>query len=248
MKLLLDLGNTRAKWAWLRPDGLQRASAVAWRDSAWADTLVAAWAQAPAPSAVWVAAVAAPALVDELVRRIAGLWPGVPVHEVVSPRDGAGIVNAYAAPERLGVDRFLALVAARARGALPAVVAGCGTALAVDVVDAAGRHRGGVIAPSPARMREAVLASTARVQVDQPAPVAPLGTSTEQALESGCWLAAAALVERVAADAATTGGLPHPVLLHGGDAARIAPLLRAPSTVVPDLVLDGLAAWSTHGA
>jgi type III pantothenate kinase len=248
VRLLLDLGNTRAKWAWLRADGLQRASAVAWRDAGWADTLVAAWAQAPAPAAVWIAAVAPQAQVDELMRRIDGLWPGVPVRQLVSPQAGGGIVNAYAAPERLGVDRFLAMVAARARAATPAVVAGFGTAVAVDVIDGEGRHLGGVIAPSPDRMQQTVLASTARVLVDHPAPAGPLGTSTEQALASGCWLAVAALVDRVAADATADGGPRPEILLHGGDAPRVAPLLRVPCRIVPDLVLEGLATWVDHGA
>jgi type III pantothenate kinase len=244
MNLLLDLGNTRAKWAWLRPEGLQRASAVAWDSPNWGETLVAAWATAPAPDAVWVAAVAAPARVDALRARIESLWPGVPVQLVASPREGAGVINAYAVPERLGVDRFLAMAAARVRQAGPVVVAGCGTALAIDVLEAGGRHRGGVIAPSPARMREAVLASTARVIVEQAAPVRALGDSTEQGLESGCWLAAAALVDRVADDAAAAAaGASHAVVLHGGDAARIAPLLRHAATIAHDLVLEGLVRW-----
>src|SRR3546814_4607678 len=55
---------------------------------------------------------------------------------------------AYPRPSRLGVDRFLALLGAHARGVGATMVVGVGTALTVDWLDADGRHRGGRIAPS----------------------------------------------------------------------------------------------------
>ena len=67
----------------------------------------------------------------------------------------AGVRIAYAEPARLGVDRFLALLGAHARGG-PALVVAVGTALTIDLLDAAGRHLGGRIAPSPSLMREAM--------------------------------------------------------------------------------------------
>src|SRR3546814_5490867 len=57
-----------------------------------------------------------------------------------------GLRNAYREPERLGVDRWLAMIAAwhTHRGA--ACIANAGTALTVDVIDAQGQHLGGIIA------------------------------------------------------------------------------------------------------
>src|SRR3546814_11073540 len=66
-------------------------------------------------------------------------------------------------PSRLGVDRFLALLGAHARGVGATMVVGVGTALTVDWLDADGRHRGGRIAPSPTLMRDALHARAARL-------------------------------------------------------------------------------------
>jgi type III pantothenate kinase len=98
-------------------------------------------------------------------------------------------------------------------------------------------------------MREAVLATTARVLPQGAAPPVALGRSTEEGLDSGCWLAAAALVDRVVDDASARLGEIPALLLHGGDSQAIAALLRHRAQLAPDLVLEGLARWvALHGS
>ena len=101
-----------------------------------------------------VASVAPPglrvALLDALTRRC-------PRISLAQTRPGfAGVRIAYAHPQRLGVDRFLCLLAAHAQLAGPSLIVGVGTALTIDLLDADGRHHGGRIAPSPALMRQAL--------------------------------------------------------------------------------------------
>ncbi len=245
MNLLLDLGNTRLKWAWCDANDLGVRGAVAHGEPDWAAQLRPAWRDCAAPESVWLAVVGPEPAATALESVVASIWPGIAVRRVVSPAAAAGVVNAYAEPARLGVDRFLAMLGARGILDTAVVVAGCGTALAIDLMDAEGRHHGGVIAPSPPRMREAVLNSTARVAARAQVLPATLGRSTEAGLESGCWLAAAALIDRIVDDAAIALGQLPRLLLHGGDAPRIAALLRHRASLVPDLVLAGLARWTT---
>jgi type III pantothenate kinase len=248
MNLLLDLGNTRLKWAWLDGARLGGRGAIVHGEDGWLDRLAAAWRDQPAPAQAWLAAVASDAAAAAVAGLIHATWPGCNLHRVVSPAAAGGVVNAYREPARLGVDRFLAMLGARGRFDTAAVVAGCGTALAIDLVDAAGCHHGGVIAPSARRMREAVLATTARVLPQGESPPAGLGRSTEEGLDSGCWLAAAALVDRMVDDAVARLGQVPALLLHGGDAAAIAALLRHRAIIAPELVLEGLARWAAlHG-
>ena len=158
----------------------------------------------------------------------------------------AGVRIAYAQPRRLGVDRFLALLAARARDARPALVVGVGTALTVDLLDADGRHRGGRIAPSPALMRAAL---------HRRAPVLPaegglyheFAADTDDALASGCEGAALGLVARSMEAAAQLLGSAPTLLLHGGGAPALLPQLPA-ATHAPVLVLEGLAHWARAAA
>jgi type III pantothenate kinase len=149
---------------------------------------------------------------------------------------------AYANPARLGVDRFLALVAARTRGVDPWLVVGVGTALTIDLIDAAGVHRGGRIAPSPTLMRESLHARAPQLPIAGGNNVM-FADDTDSALASGCEGAALALIEQSRHAAVALLGMPPRILLHGGGAAALAPAL--PDAIMsPSLVLEGLAQWS----
>ncbi len=240
--MLMDLGNTRIKWVLAGRDGdLGQVQALAWDDDAGA-ALARGWPAGPRPQGVWAASVvdaAREAAVAAAVQEHLGL----PVTWVRTPREACGVRNAYARPDMLGVDRFLGMVAARAERCAPCVLASCGTALVLDALTAEGRHLGGLIAPGAAVMQQSVLGATAQVRPQSPGRLAELGTSTADALVSGCWQACAALVDRFAARmAARLGGAPQ-VLLGGGDARTIEPLLEHAATPYPDAVLKGLAVW-----
>jgi type III pantothenate kinase len=82
------------------------------------------------------------------------------------------------------------------------------------------------------------------VRAERPGQVLDLADNTADALASGCWQAAAALVDRfVARNAASLGGKPA-LTLGGGDAPMLAPLLAQDAVLVPDAVLRGLAVWA----
>jgi type III pantothenate kinase len=249
MNLLLDLGNTRLKWAWLDGERLAHRGAITHGADGWLDQLAAIWRLPPPPGRAWLAVVASEPSAAAVAGLVHATWPGCALQRIESPAAAGGVVNAYPEPSRLGVDRFLAMLGARARVPGAAVVAGCGTALAIDLIDAAGNHHGGLIAPSARRMRDAVLATTARVLPQCGAPPVALGRSTEEALDSGCWLAAAALVDRVVDDATTRLGETPALMLHGGDSQAVAALARHRAQLAPDLVLEGIARWVVlHGS
>ena len=138
----------------------------------------------------------------------------------------------------------LGLVAAHAEVPGPVVVAGCGTALTIDALAADGEHIGGLIAPSPALMRSALTAGTARLGDLREGSVVDFAADTAAAVESGVWLAAVALVERFHARAAARWGSPPALLLTGGGADRLAALIALPHRADRDLVLRGLARYA----
>ncbi len=241
-RLLLDLGNTRLKWALHDGDDWHASGAVAW-DEPVADVLAAAWAeQAPPPAVFGASVVDAPreALVAASVAAAFGREP----RWLRTPSEACGVRNAYAEPQRLGVDRFLAMVAARADGLAPCVLAGVGTALTLDALAADGRHLGGLIAPGPRLMQQSLLGATAQVRPAQAGTVVEAADNTADAVASGCWLAAAALIERFATHMAPTLGGTPVLRLGGGDAEALLPLLAAPAQLAHDSVLHGLAVWA----
>lgn len=153
MILLLDVGNTRVKWAWLEHLDVAPAGAVAH------DATRRSWqreieADGHRPRRIVVASVAGPAFAAALT-----LWSRD--HYRIEPEllaaraEQCGVRNAYARPAALGVDRWLALIGAWRNRALPTLVVSSGTALTVDALDGGGQHRGGLIVPGVQMMRDA---------------------------------------------------------------------------------------------
>lgn len=236
---LFDLGNSRLKCAPLGADGRPGAPrAVAHDGARFDDTL-----QAALPSrctAAYVASVAAPALRVRLLDMLSARCGRI-VRPCTLPAL-AGLRIAYADPASLGVDRFLAMLAARARGPGPWLVAGVGTALTLDLIDADGRHRGGRIAPSPALMRASLHARAAQLP-ETGGVLHAFADNTRDALRSGCDGAALALIERAVLDATALLGAAPRLLLHGGGAPALA-RMPADADYADALVLEGLAAWA----
>jgi type III pantothenate kinase len=242
MRLLLDLGNTRLKWALQDGAAWPARGAIGW-DAETSVALARALAALPPPREAFGASVVdAPreARVATCVEQAFGLEP----QWLRTPAAACGVRNAYAEPARLGIDRFLAMVAAHAEGLGACVLAGVGTALTLDALTADGRHLGGLIAPGPHLMQRALLDATAQLRTTPDARVMEAADNTADAMASGCWLAATALVERfVARMTPRLGGTPV-LCLGGGDAAALAGLLSLPARLAEDAVLRGLAVWA----
>jgi len=242
-RLLLDLGNTRLKWALqAQPDGWLARGAVDWQEDA-ATALALAWAGLPRPARVFAASVVDAAREAQVAAAVERLFACAPTW-LRTPAHACGVSNAYAEPQRLGVDRFLAMVAAHADGHAPCVLAGVGTALTLDALAAGGRHLGGLIAPGPQLMQQSLLGATARVRPERPGAIVELADNTADAVASGCWQAAAALVERFVAHSVARLGVTPELILGGGDAESLLPLLSWPARLSEDGVLRGLAVWA----
>ncbi|MBT2745631.1 MULTISPECIES: type III pantothenate kinase [unclassified Lysobacter] len=242
---LFDLGNTRLKCAPLRADGRPGpALALPHRE----EDIAAALAQALPRERIdvaYLASVAHPAqrmaVLQALSERCARISIARTQTRFALP--GFGEVRiAYAEPRKLGVDRFLALLGAHAQGQGAALICGVGTALTIDLIDARGQHHGGLIAPSPTLMREALHARAPQLPELGGERMA-FAADTEDALASGCDGAALALIERsLLAGKLKLGAVPR-LLLHGGGSDALAAALPTP-IASPTLVLEGLAIWA----
>ena len=154
----------------------------------------------------------------------------------------AGVRCGYGDPRRLGVDRWLAAVAAWERTQHAVGVISAGTAVTVDLVDAEGRHQGGFIAPGLRLLPEALSRSTADVRLEAgAAPRLAPGTDTQQAVAAGTFLMLLAFVDAAIAEIRRRNAPPVAVFLTGGDGPLLAPHLANEASAAPTLVLDGLA-------
>ncbi len=233
---LLDLGNSRLKLAPLEAAGMPGAVVAVDHDGAGFDPSLAAALPQPGATA-WLCSVASPALREVLVS-----WLDARGMRVEAPRvarEFGGVRIGYADPARLGVDRALAMAAVRVRSASPALVVGVGTALTIDLLDAAGLHLGGRIAPSPGLMRAALHARARQLPAEGGHAVG-FADDTADALASGCMDAALGAIERSQRDARVRLGAMPCTWLHGGGAAALAGELPG-ARQAPHLVLEGLA-------
>lgn len=244
MRLLLDLGNTRLKWALLQPGAAEwlDQGALDWHDDM-SSRLQEAWAALPVPTGVVAASVVSTEREAQVTSGVAQQFNLEP-HWFRTPASACGIHNAYAEPRRLGADRFLAMVAAFAEGHAPCILASAGTALTLDALAVDGRHLGGLIAPGPRLMQQSLREGTARVRPDGPGVILELADNTADAVSSGCWQAAAALTERFTARMSSRLGGAPTLILDGGDAPRLASLLSMPYRSGRDGVMRGLGVWA----
>lgn len=230
--VLIDIGNTRLKWRAQQQGALVGAGAMATGDI----SLAALDAQLPARvgQLAW-ASVAAPecgAVVEE--------WAAtrnLQAYKAESQVQWQDLANGYEQPQQMGVDRWLAMVAARALSKAPLCVADCGSAITVDYIDASGQHQGSYIIPGQRLMVQALLRDTAQIQfsgvtVDSAVP----GKNTAHAVLAGCGQMASYGLCGLLLEAQQAG---YDIVLTGGDGEAPARALGA--TYSGDLVLDGLA-------
>lgn len=243
---LLDLGNSRLKVAPWQPDtGLGEVQAWAHGAADFAPSMQRWLAGVQAGDRCWLASVAGSELTAAVAEAVASR--GRAATRARTRPECAGVRIAYAEPSRLGVDRFLGLLAAHARGAGPWLIVSAGSALTVDLLDGAGQHRGGVIAPSPEHMR-AALAARFPALAFAGGEASDFAADTADALAGGSLGAALGLVERSYRQATRLLGRPPRLLISGGGGTRLAEGLEMDSEPVPYLVLEGLAVYAAQAA
>lgn len=245
--ILADIGNSRVKWGRAEQDGLLPGEAFATDEAILAEHLDRCWGVLDVPDAVYVSNVAGAAVADRLSAWVKAAW-GAPIRFARSEAAGCGVVNGYENPAQLGVDRWVGLIALHKYYPGPACLADCGTALTFDVLDAEGRHLGGLIAPGPALMRRALFKGTRGVGDVHGSAAEWLGRNTSSGVEGGVSRACAGLVEKAAREAATRLGRVPTLVLTGGDGEAIGRCLEFPYRFDGNLVLKGLLTLAENDA
>lgn len=231
MKLLIDAGNTRIKWAlvdgsaWLHSGALPVGQA---------GELPHQFSGLEGIRQIRVSNVAGEAVAQQIRNACAGL-PAP--HFVVARQAQCGVRNGYSSPGQLGGDRWAALIAAWHLAGGTCLVVNSGTATTIDALSATGAFTGGLILPGIELMQRSLRGATARLQTMQTGNYAPFPTNTADALYSGALQASCGAIER---QHALLGDSSAPIVLSGGAAAALRDRLNAPLRIVDNLVLQGL--------
>jgi type III pantothenate kinase len=141
---------------------------------------------------------------------------------VSAKAEQCGVRNGYAQPQRLGSDRWAALIAAwhDVRGAC--LVVNCGTATTVDALSIEGEFLGGLILPGLDMMLRSLATGTAQLDETQ-GSLKDFPLNTADAIYSGAISATLGAIERqflllrsreVRARCVLSGGASAKVMLH----------------------------------
>jgi len=251
MKLLFDIGNSRIKWAVLSSQGLSEQRAVAHaelREQQWREQV----AELKEPvEKVFVANVAGKEMANAISQIACSCWDLKPIFAKSSPQFGQ-VRNAYADYEKLGVDRWLALIGAYAMAPNAACIVDIGTATTIDAIDDKGQHLGGLIVPGPSLMMDSLMQRTSDIanfaewrSAHPQHSGAFFANNTWSCVYQGAQQATAALIDASHRELSEAVAQIEPrLLLTGGASDSIVPLLHTPVQLVPNLVLQGLAVYA----
>jgi type III pantothenate kinase len=244
MQLLVDIGNSRIKWA-LLDQNLTGHGSVAHDQKDISDLLAENWSALAIPEQIIVSSVAASSLNKTLDDWISHNWKLKPVYAQVS-HSAFGVQNAYSDVSEYGIDRWMALIAAWKKYQSPVCVVDCGTAVTIDVLKKNGIHKGGLIVPGLNTMQQSLFKQTSGIPESIDPASVDLAINTRQAVANGCALALVSLVEHVINTSEVNEGENIMCLLTGGEAELISDLLKARHSIEPHLVLEGLAIYAAN--
>ncbi len=238
MNILVDIGNSRFKWAVENLGRIQFKGALDYRESDFFNTLSRAWNEVRSPEKIAISSVSSRQVVEQLQLLIERIWPDAETILPVPMKHGFGITNAYQQPERLGVDRWLTLLAAHRHHSGDVCVVDCGTAITIDFLSGEGQHSGGLICPGLRLMKKALLQGTEELPFSISDFKPGLASATEPAIFSGTLFAASGLIEYVLRQNPAQR-----LILTGGDSGMIAGYLNYQAVIDMDLVMKGLALY-----
>ncbi|HEU4709401.1 MAG TPA: type III pantothenate kinase, partial [Methylophilaceae bacterium] len=153
----------------------------------------------------------------------------ISAHWVKASPKACGVTNSYQFPDRLGSDRWAALIAAWQQYQEPCVVVNAGTALTVDALgvsqeDGGGIFLGGLIVPGLRLMEASLVAETADIShVSGGLQLFP--TSTGDAIYTGALTAMAGAVNSMLVRLGRYAGRKPHCILSGGDGLRLQEML-----------------------
>jgi len=251
MKLLIDVGNSRIKWALSEGNELFSINSFDFDSTKITNALSEVSNNISKPESVWVANVTGVECEEKLRHWVEMVWLDVPVQFMSPTNQLMGLTNAYANPSKLGSDRWLAMLYAWHKTCKSFCVIDCGTTITVDVVDDDGNHLGGLISPGLSMMQNAIVEGTKGCSMEQNISDYSyegevIAKNTRDQIILGSIQTAVGFIERMLNQLANKSKSPPTMIFYltGGDAKTLSPYLSNEYLLEPNLVLLGLNLWA----
>ncbi|BCM25694.1 type III pantothenate kinase [Methyloradius palustris] len=233
MILAIDAGNTRTKWGVFDAQGAMQSNGV-WLNSElmqYENLMACIPHEWQACKQAVISNVAGTRLATVIKAKLAQL--SISQCWVVPTKQAANLLNRYESPEKLGSDRWLAMIAVRHDYVLPALVINAGTALTLDALDIdktmQGVFLGGLILPGLHLMQQSLLEKAADLSTldVQSGDLQRFPLNTHSAIYSGALSAMAGAVKSMYNKLEQHVGLAPLCIVSGGDAAILIECLQS---------------------
>lgn len=244
MLLVIDSGNTRTKWALVNSVGVMQGQDFCMNGDLGTCKLPQAAQNA---SKVFIANVAGESVAEQIAQLVAPL----DTYFVVAKQQACDVINLYEQTEKLGADRWAALIAAWHLTKQATLVVNAGTAITIDCLANSEQEDkavflGGTIMPGLRLMQTALMRNTAQLSVGNGVCTA-FPINTQNAMQTGCLNAVVGAIAVQMQQLQKRSNHPLKVIISGGDAAVILAALQAHLNVtekqvmiIENLVLQGL--------
>jgi type III pantothenate kinase len=220
MLLVIDIGNTRTKWALAGDDGNLVELEVCMNANVAASNLSVAARKA---DGALIANVAGETMAQQILQLLTPLQPEF----IAVSKQACGVTNNnYPA---LGTDRWAALIAVRHRVKQAVLVVNAGTAITMDALTEKGVFLGGTIMPGLHLMHASLNQHAAQINIHAGSGDAILNnfpTNTQDATQAGCMNAVVGAICLMLKRLEKHSGWLPKLVISGGDASKIAEALK----------------------
>ncbi len=187
MILLVDVGNSRIKWAELYKGKRSQQFAQDYSQEP-ADSILLRLLEEGAKEKSIKKLVLVCVLKADFIQKIKGHCQqlNIEIKIVRSQTKAYGVSNAYDTASLLGADRFVGLIAAHQL--IPeqhCIIISCGTAVTIDAITVNGQHLGGLILPGLQSFSECLVKKAALLNTPSTAKTTLFAKNTADAMTSG---------------------------------------------------------------
>lgn len=235
MRLEIDLGNTLLKWRLIGQVRLSGGRIGLAELEKWLS------GQTLPAEQIWISSVASDAVNHQLSLRLQSHFGVEPVFARTT-RESAGLFNAYSQPEKMGVDRWLAMLAAWDKFKSALIVVDAGSAITIERISADGHYIGGTILAGFNMQQTTLLGQTARVRFEAvQGDALSGGVDTASCVASGAEFVIRGVAVQLKELLSQYEGAR--LVITGGDAEQLIGYLdkQLDYVAIPELVMDGLS-------
>ncbi|UQB42547.1 type III pantothenate kinase [Thiomicrospira microaerophila] len=250
MDLLIDVGNTKIKWAYAIDYQLKVRGSSVFKASDFSEIGELLKLKEFLPKRVFFSSVLSNNISDNLKHIILQSHSCV-VYQIRTVNHFLDISVCYDQVSTFGVDRWLSLIGAYDKYRKAVMVADLGSAITIDLINSSGVHQGGLITAGVGKALGSLSSCSLLPDINcasffKQQKVEHLSCNTSEAMINGVCLSVSSLLNYQAELQLTEHQQDLKLVLTGGDSELILPLLNHDWELSSSLLFDGLLVLSKH--